>query len=484
MTYLEEVAKDNQYCFKRVYIKRRMSIPGGAYYETNWQDITEYVLDVSAITDNVDNVNLNEFTQGDFTLTLNNNTQKFSDETNVNSLFYGYLTRHKTMVTVYAGYIDIALGTEFGYYIGSGFMNGENINIDSDGTITMDVLAPTMILDEQSAAILNRGSYPGGTATATTAYRLIDGLATFDIGMVGLKLTRVSDNTTATVTDFVSATELVLDSDIMTAGDLYTFGQTRWWCNELVSAMVGRIYNLQRNAVSVFAPFLTGADITPANDISVDVNDFSSWSCRDALTKLAQISNSAYWISGDFRLKFLTKNPPGASVFTFNSQGANVNILAASNYNEGLNSLYSRVSYEDTNPQVFTDENFWEVGDITSNTWKYGQKEYTIDNRLLKLPTMQQTACDNTLSQHIIPKDEITLTTKFLPHIQLLDPVTVNYYGAPLKQSPFYWGKSYWGKGLWNPRLGGIQLKNVAMKVLKRSFNVMNFTSEFEVKRI
>lgn len=474
-------------------MKRRLSVPTGTapnyqYYETNWQDITSYVLDVSEIVYNVDDVTINEFTQGDFTIILDNSQQKFSPETNSNSLFFGYLTRHKTLITVYAGYIDIATGTEYGYYLGTGYVNAEDIQIDSDGKISIPVLAPTMALDEADASKVNLGTYPGGTTTATTAFRLINSAGGFDVGMVGLTVTNITDNTTATVKAINSASDLSLSADIFTVGEGYVFGQTRWYCNQTVSAMVSNIYNYQRSGAYVLRPYYTALNNTPANNLTLDVYDFSGLTCREALTKLAEVSNSAYWVTpnvltGMPELNFLTKVPAGASVFTFNSQGASVNILAASNYNEGLKNLYTKVSYSGTNPEISSDESGWNVGD-TSASWKYGVKELSIDNPFAQTTSLQQTICTNTLGLTSIPKEEIDLTTKFLPHLKILDPVTVNFYGASFKPNPNYYGKSYYGKAIYSARLGGIQLVNAAMKILRVTHNVMNFTSEFGLRRI
>lgn len=485
MALIDEINKDYQYTFKTLSMKRRLLTPVGSnYFETDWLDLSDYILSIDPITWNIDDVELNEFTQGDFTLTLVNRLQEFSPETNSGSFFSSYLTRHKTKIKVTAGYTDPETGTSYSYDIGIGTINADDINIESDSTITIPCISPTMIFDEQTAEDVNDGTLAGGIITTETDFRLIDAGASFDEYYIGLKVTNTTTGESTEITNYASGTELMLQDDIFSLADSYSFGnQIRWWRGQTISQLVQAIYDLQKRGNYVFHPFLEGSDISPENDITVDLADFTDMTCREALGKLAEISNSVWYVGADWRLKFRSRTPVGASVFDFTNQGMYVNILGVSAYNDGLKKVYNRVSWKDSKPLIYVEEAGWQVGD-DSSSWKYGSRSYEIDNPFVTDNTLRTTICRNILQEFTLPKEEIILHTKFIPHLELLDPVTVTYVGVPAKNPGYFWNKSYWNKGYWTGRIGGIQLQDRSMKIIRIEYNVMNFTCDFKMRGV
>jgi len=485
MALTDEINKDYQYCFKTVSMKRRLLVPiAGEYFETDWLDVSDYVLDISAITWNIDDAELNEFTQGDFTLTLVSRLQEFSPETNPGSFFSGYLTRHKTKIKISAGYTDIETGTSYSYDVGVGFINADEINIESDSTITIPCINPTMIFDEQTAEDINDGTLAGGTVTTETDFRLRDAAASFDEHYIDLEVTNVTTGESTKITNYVDGTQLMLQDDIFSLGDVYSFeGQIRWWRSQTITQLVQKLYDLQKDTNYVFHPFLDGSSISPGNDITVDLADFTGMTCREALGKLAEISNSCWYINGDWELVFRDREPAGASVYSFTNQGMYVNILGASAYNDGLKKVKNRATWKDTLPLLIVEETGWQIGD-DSSSWKYGVREYEFDNPFITDSTLQTTICTAFLQEFSISREEIILHTKFIPHLELLDPVTVTYVGVAAKNPGYFWNKFYWNKGYWTGRIGGIQIQERAMKIIKLVYNVMDFTCDFKMRGV
>lgn len=422
MTIADEILKNYAQCFKRVKIKRRVVLPSGAaYYEADWLDITNDILSIDNITQNVDDIELNSFTQGGFGLTGKNDSYRLASENFSASHFYGYLTRHRTKVKVEAGYIAED-GTEYAYDIGAGFIIGDEINTQSNGTIYLPVQAPASIFQEVPADFVNDGALPGG------------------------------------------------DID--------------WYDTEVVSAVVGYLYNLSVGGNAMFTPYLEGSNITPGNDVVCDLYDFHDWSCLEALTEMAEASNSAHFVGPDFQLYFKSKDATVASQFTFNGpgvRGSDINIYSASDYNEGIRNVYNVFNWYNTDPLLVAQET-WTPGD-SSSTSKYGTRRYSVDNRLVTTEATRQTILNNLLAAYKDPKEEIVIETKFVPQLKLLDRVTLAYYGDPTTAPPGLWGISLWGTALWTGRRGGIKITK-DMKIIRLEHDVMTFKSKLTLREI
>lgn len=424
MSLLFEIEKDYQHCFKRIKIKRRLLIPGSSYYETSWYDVTSDIFSVDPIVWNIDHLELNNFTQGGFGLTCKNDLFKWANESYSASYFYGFLTRHKTEIKIEAGYIADD-GTEYPYDIGAGLIVGDEINTQSDGTIYIPCIAPSTLFDETPADYVNEGLLPSG--------------------------------------------------------------ETDWYDTKLVSEVAQYLYDLQIGGAYVFHPFLAGADIAPGNDIVADLYDFRDYSCLQALDKMAEVSNSAHWVGADFRLKFQSKEPSASVQFTFNGTGIaeqkTINILRAFDYNEGLRNVFNRIAWYNTDPLIESVES-WKPGD-NSSTWKYGQRTYSVDNRLVTSDATRQTVCDSLFAAYFNPKEEVTIETKFVPQLKLLDRVKLNYYGDPSVSPASLWGHSLFGSSLFTGRQsrGGIKISK-EMKIIKIIHDVMSFKSTITLREI
>lgn len=625
------IALDNQYCFKRVYIKRRLLTPvGGSYYEADWYDITEYVLSVSDITWNVDDVELNNFTQGGFSLTCKNDLFEFADESVTTSLFYGYLTRHLTKVKIVAGYIDSS-SVEYDYTIGAGIIIADDIQTESNGTIYIPCIAPATIFDDQSASYINNsvsvvttydvaGTYsftcPVGTTSVTvecwgagggggygnplgtktsdgggggaysksilsltggTAYDVVvgaGGASAGDFGMTGASGGDTTFNTTSVVAkgghgkadgDILGGQSAAGTGDTKYSGgngaedilnvehgaggssagitsdgygggnanragslvgytppgagsgggvgqggmspgggaggqsggaasgadgkvkltysaeypvaDNYTKVFVDWYDNIAVSDVVQYLYDIQVNSEYVFHSILEGIINTPQDDISADLYNFTNMKCSTALTELAEISNSCYFIDGDFKLNFISKGAGAVSQFTFTYN----DIFSVSEYNDGVKNVYNRIEWNNIDSVIYSQDT-WVLGDHSSID-KYKIRIYDIDNIFVTDNDLRRQISDSLLALYKNPKKEITITTKFMPQLSLLDRVTFNYGGNFSTSPPALWGEAIWGDDFWTGNKGGIVFEG-DMKIIKISYNVMNFSTQIKLREI
>jgi len=105
MTTIKELV--NRGCvevFRRISMKR---LQKNQTFETDWYDITNYVVTWPSITESFgDNTLLGDFKVASTSLVLDNSGQKFNDENNQNSLFYKLYFRRLTKIKIEVGYID------------------------------------------------------------------------------------------------------------------------------------------------------------------------------------------------------------------------------------------------------------------------------------------------------------------------------------------------------------------------------------------
>jgi hypothetical protein len=353
-------------------------------------------------------------------LTVKNDLFKWSSEAYAASYFNTFLTRHKTLVKIVAGYIDES-GTEYSEDIAAGMINADEINAQSDGSMYIPCLALSSLFDEAPADYVNEGTLGSG--------------------------------------------------------------ETDWYDNKLISEVVQYLYDLQIGGGYVFHPYLTGADIAPGNDIVADLYNFQDYSCMEALNKMAELSNSAWWVGPDFKLYFQSKDASAAVQFTFNGTGVKdqktINVLSAYDYNEGLRNVRNRAAWTNTDPLVEAKET-WAPGDSSSSS-KFGVRTMIIDNRLVTGNATRQTICDNIVAAYKNPKEEVTIETKFVPQLHLLDRVQLNYLGDPTISNPSLFGVSLFGSSLFTGRRGGIKISK-EMKIVKLVHDVMNFKSTIQLR--
>ena len=102
MSIDSEINKPIAQPFRRISIKRRSNTTG--LYESSWFDITKYVKKWGTIQRSVDDLRLNRFVHSGFSFTVRNDTGAFNPESNPVSVWFGYMTRYRTLLKVEAGY--------------------------------------------------------------------------------------------------------------------------------------------------------------------------------------------------------------------------------------------------------------------------------------------------------------------------------------------------------------------------------------------
>jgi hypothetical protein len=81
-------------------------------YTGSWTDISPYVIKWGSLELAVDDVRFNSFTDKGISLVVNNDNGAFNHHSNAASLWYGTLTRYRTLLRVQAGYYDTDMSTQ------------------------------------------------------------------------------------------------------------------------------------------------------------------------------------------------------------------------------------------------------------------------------------------------------------------------------------------------------------------------------------
>lgn len=427
MTTVQQITKKSTAkVFRKAFIKRRLTGAAGGY-ESDWFEITDKVKRWGTIKTDVDFTKNNALRISSFRLTVRNDDGSFNLADRTASLWNGFLTFYKTKIKIESGYLD------------------------STGSIV-----PTTTAD-------NTANYVG---VLTDDIELRHGNeVTFNIRPL------------TTVFQDVNAGMLTGLTGSQTASDILV--QIR----DLVDS----------NSISVFGDFITTTswNIETTTNIYTELNtstvaqNFSMWSLME---KLAESENKVIYIepNGNIRFRSTTANTTAVAwLFSGISQVDKTyghTIKKINNFSIATSKIYTRIQVQidpnDTTTSYVSQAESWTVGD-NSNSWKYGERTFKVENFWLNTATAQTIA--TTLQTELsTPKKEIDISTKFIPALGLYDLVEVNYVSSNISTSTSLWGNFLWGKSKWDVSdFGDVFEVTGCYKVVGYSHNIDNFDTNF-----
>jgi hypothetical protein len=129
------------------------------------------------------------------------------------------------------------------------------------------------------------GNVATGTATSTTANKIVDTGATFTSAVVGLTVYNTTDNTWTTVTALDSATALSLASDIMASGESYVIGDASKALTRVCVTAGVSDYALSDKIIKIYKCYLSSRGksypLIQKVDINSDVTGTPCWYMED-----------------------------------------------------------------------------------------------------------------------------------------------------------------------------------------------------------
>jgi len=515
----EEIKKSVSNVYAEAHIKRRLTANGT--YENDWFEITPYVKKFGAIQTAVDDIKLNSFKSAGINLVVNNSEGKFNREDEANSLWYGYLTRYKTLVRLKGGYTnvdetvgsqDITLGTDYlingpcesitgwtatGYgifTISTAFVKQGTYSIyvqksGAPGQVAMyqDVILTTgqnyrwqMYL--QGLRINYAYVYDGATHTAsyenytdtagsvwryyhdsftaqTNTVRMLMGAFTSAGGggayfyADDCKIQQIQTQTVSGVIDRSSQGLFIISDEIPISGQK---NECTLRCKSLnsiftetraadITGITGthtasEIMEIIKDATDGAGTFLFRTFIdndfwhiqtTTINYILNSGSELDDMSCWELMTKLAESEGYVVFLDRKGEFYFKDREPETTtSQYDFIGLGyRNINIKNITEYFEALNKTYNYIRCKFNTDDTSTSYATWGTTttiDGSNPSWKYGQRVYEFEN-IYANSTTSQTIVKNLYDLYSQPKYNLKLKTKFIPHLNLMDKVTVSY---------------------------------------------------------
>ena len=424
MSILTEIKKNQAKAFRRIYLKRRTA----GDYETEWTQIpSKYIRNYGKVEYGIEDIKINFFKFSGYSFKVDNFDGYFSEVDDGRSFFYTAACIPRTMVKLEAGY-ESEDGTEY----------------PTNSTMFVGLLGGDVSYNENN---------------------IIDFKA---------------DNLNKVFEEFPA-------SGIPNINGNYT-----------ASEIITKVRDYQdSNTVYVFQKYISSGAwsiVTTTTDYNMSTNTtLEDISCWDLFTKLSEAEDNIVYIGRDggfyFESKALASSTP---VFHFSGLGDNDktyghNILKNISKKRKYGKIYNRirVKYDkaDTTTSYYTKSETWAWGDSTSS-FLYGVQTYNIENEFIPTASTAEIIADNVYNQYVNPKNEVRINSKFVPHLNLNDPVSLTYR-TKIVTGGDMWGYFLWGEGLFGGRLGyNINIENQTFKLIKLSHNVEKFYTQVDMREL
>lgn len=460
MSTLNQLIKQNKTrVYRRAYIKRRLVSTG--LFETDWQEITRDVKSWGTIKLNIDDVRKSKFTFGNISVKVANDTGKYNDETNDNSLWFGFASQQRTLFKIEAGFLDQTLGAD-GIWTNT-FANG-NVGIWDQslwGDSTYDVLANNPVFIGVLVGDLKTNDSNEKTLKVNS---LLDIFRKYPAEeMAGYTTTGL------TASDFVT---LVRD---------HTDGAGSF----------------------IFRPFFddttTNWDISTTTTNYLDLNTTGAQNIidKDVWSVIEKLSEAEQFVpritkSGQFKFNAEGTNQ-SVPAYEFHGLGSNDRtfgrtIKKVNSFGINYSKYYSRVQVkykeENTSTSYTTVKSDLLVSGGNS-PWNLGHKTLSINNNFIATATVAEVVAQTVFDNVSSGKDEINLTTSFVPQIELLDRFSVTYDSSPVVQESL-WDQNDWADSagaaetgqelVWDKSPGdAIALNGVEFKALSVELDIDKF---------
>lgn len=418
------IERPSSFVFRKAHIKRRLTSNG--LYEANWQAITELVKKWGSADYAIDDTRLNRFTHSGVNLLVRNDTGRFNDETNTSSLWFGYLTRYRTLVRIQAGYLD-EFNTEYppdptqGIYILTD--EPEISGISNDVNLRCSSLR--VIFDELRADRL-----PGLNATFTASQIV----------------TRIRDHT--------DGAGVAIFQQFITSG-AWTIQTT----------------------TNNYIPATTGSN-----------NSLDQLSVWGLMEKLAEAEGFVLLLNRTGGIEFRNRSSrTTTAAFAFRGQGFHPQtVIKLAKETEAVNKLYTYVRYKYLAPDTST--SFVTAGTTTSvnptnTSWIYGQRVYEFENTFAQNTATAQTIADNFFTNFGSIRKEVEFDAKMVPTLEALDRITLSYRSYDIGFSSL-WDVMIWNTGTWAREGQNFDYEGEPYNVLSRRLNLDNFSMTIRAREI
>jgi hypothetical protein len=417
--------------FRKLEIKRRQSTDG--LYESDWQDITKYVVKWGVLQTSVDDNRLNAFVHTGMQFVVKNDHGEFNPEYEGQSLFYGYLTRYRTMVRVTAGYTD-GSGNQFPTEATQGIFI-----MDSD----IDINANRKEVRIPCKSIIS----PFEETRADE--------------VLGITGSQTSSDIIGKIRDATDGSGNFLFRNFITS--------TAW-------------------DIQTTSAILTGLGTTTA------IADLSVW---EFMNKLAEIEGYVLYATRTGGIVFADRRPNSdePSFALYGAGFRRPNVIKMGAYKEATNKLYTHIRFkyseEDTETSVVTAGTATTV-DTRSLEWKYGRKAYEMQNTFFADTGSAQAVASKLRDIFSNLKSELDLDMIYAPNLEILDFVEVSHREGS-NTSQYNWDSYVWAADtttsdpsnvlFWaSETSSAVDFYKKNFKIIKRAHNLDTFVTTLKLR--
>jgi len=383
--------------FRKAYIKRRDAVTG--QFETNWYEITSNVKKWGRISQKVDDIRLNKFTFANIKLVVDNEEGLFNPHNDEASLWNGYLNQQRTLIKIEAGFIEL---------------------IDSTFGTKRRVLFPSTATWDES--LWDEETWDSGVS-------MFIGVISGDIPL--------SDSNEVTF-NIKPLNSIFQDYP---ARNLVGWTTTGFTASQFVQMVMNQT---DGSSNYIFLPFFgntttnynietTTVNYSDLNTITASgVYDKNVW---EIIEKLAESESFAPFVDRQGVFNFVSRTPNTDISFEFHGAGSfNSNygqtIKKVNSYGSKISKFYSRVEIKFNNADTVTSY-VWQEGTFSvspgSSSWVLGSRTLKIENFFIPDTTTAQNIASTLFTEYSTLRNEIEFTTSFIPHLNLLDRVSVYY---------------------------------------------------------
>lgn len=388
--------------FRTAEIKRRSVVTG--QFEDSWYEITDDIKKYGTFSVKADDVKLNKFSFGNAKIVCSNEEGLYSPHTDEASLWYGYLNQQRSLVRIKAGFYNRSKRTD-GVWVNEEFPS-ESLWDDAvwDGT----------------------GALWDGSVTSSIFVGIISG----DIPL--------SDNNEVTF----NLRPLVSVLQDYPARNLTGWTSTGMTASNFVTMVMNQT---DGSSNYIFLPFFgnttTNWDISTTSNVYSNLNTSTANGVLDktvweVIEKLAEAENYIPYVSRDGIFRFVSRTPNTTGVsWEFHGTGSysgtyGQTIKNVSGYGAKQSKYYSRVEVKfadaDTSTSYVVSEGSFSVSPL-STSWILGVRTLKLENFFIPNTTTASTIATALFNEYSAQKNEIELTTSFIPHLDLLDRIQIYY---------------------------------------------------------
>lgn len=435
----KEISKPHSKVFRRAYIKRRLLASG--LFETSWYEITNDVKSWGSINTDVDVQRLGKLSFSGVQLVVANIDGSYNPDDNTDSLWYGYANQQRSLVKIECGFYHQWQGTDGRWWnevipddptVFVGIISG-NIDVSDENQVVLDVQPLSQVFRDFPTNLLT-----GFTSTGLSASQFVGMLRDQTNG--GSYVFRPFFNDTTSYWEVTATSQVYSNLNTSTAADLHQL--TVW----------------------------------------------------DTIEKLGQCENFVAYITPTGKFRWVPKTETATTTFSFIGIGFTRDatygqtIKRIFRYGKKLTNFYSRVAVKyvnsDTNTSFVNTSLAFAING-TNTAWNLGYRTFSVDNFWIPNSAAAASIAGAIFNDVSTLKNEINFSTSLIPHLNLLDKVSITYDVTDFASRQEYWDISDWDDMIWdNSRGDAIILQNEIFKILSININLDNLETRFVCREV